>query len=162
MKPRPSISDKIKIWTDFQGKNIKFDEQTKHGQKKMLVEFANMSVDVIELETVLLYLELLTNTCDDENEIVYLFLFSIKGDMNGKFASSVMFNDCLSRVLEIIKHLSSSIIDLRESTAYFILLGMLKFICCCKCICNVERLELLKGKGVNIENVLSKVCECLN
>lgn len=156
LNPVPTYAIEAKLWVNIERKNFKISNNLDE-TRNFFSAFADYKIDVIDLETVLLQIEILKNSCEEKNDVVRMFIFSTKGNLSNKNASTVMFIDCLDRVIQIITLVVKSTTNVRDTTAYLILLNMLKFISFCRCLSNINDLILFKEIGVNIDDVLFKV-----
>lgn len=157
--PNPEGSDDLRDWSRVQTKNFCLSENQQDAEE-MFSKVGDWDVvEGVELESVLIVIEALKNSCRNRKSFVNLFLFKSMGGMKHNRASFVIFHDFVCRSLKMLEEVKKQgVLKIEMTTAYLVLLSMMQFIANCDSIDNMKKLEQLKKVGVDWEDVLVKVC----
>ena len=127
----------------------------------MFTKIADLDISCHHLESILLVVDALTNTCrlDNHKEIVRKFFSHWKGYMKKKRASFIMFHDCVDHALDIVEQNYKLGYAIEESVAFLLLIAILELIAWATVIENKKNVETLKGWGIDLEELINKVRE---
>jgi hypothetical protein len=145
----------LESWEDVQRKRFAVvDFSLVHD---MLTKAADWDIDFKSLESPLLVVESIRNSCKIKKHAVIRKIFVAKGSMKCKRADCVIFNDWMDHALGILDRQKSNPESVRGTAALYLLVAIVNLIGDCYIIENKKQLNVLKGRKIDWEKSLQEV-----